>query len=216
MNDEMTPREHDDMRDLLMAGAERIRPAASRRAQVSAALAVAVVAGVIAVVATVTSNLGTDAEPAIDGPSPTRTATQGPTPSRTLPPVAEGCEPRDFPRASLPAAPPPGPGGRLSLEPDPCLTAHSLLGSATWLEDQGIDTWAIQGFQGVADIEPWIADLKDGSGRCILLRADDHNGWGEIACDAGLVPASVERVVGDLVLRFEIEDDAVAVSATAR
>lgn len=138
-----------------------------------------------------------------------------PGPTHTMPP--EWCEPSDFPRASLLEATPPAPGEHLILELDPCLTVKSLLGSYAWLEDQGIDADMIQGFQSVAGIEPWTAPLADGDGDCILIRAADHNGWGEIACDSlGVTRATVERTVDGSTLRFMIEDGAITVSGIAR
>ncbi|WP_109209149.1 MULTISPECIES: hypothetical protein [Microbacterium] len=138
-----------------------------------------------------------------EGASPTRTT------SKTMPP--DWCEPREFPEASLDGAAAPAPGEHLTLPADPCLTAKSLLGSYSWLEDQGIDADQIQGFQAVAGIEPWTAPLADGTGHCILLRADDHNGWGKIACDTPGGSASVERTVDGASLRFSLERDAVVV-----
>jgi len=133
-------------------------------------------------------------------------------PTPTMPP--EWCEPADFPRASLAGAALPNPGEQLTLKPDPCLTAKSLLGTYTWLVDKGIDAALIQGFQSVAGIEPWTAPLTDGSGRCILIRADDRNGWGTIACDSTSSPATVERTAGSSTLRFTIGNDAIAVQST--
>jgi len=128
----------------------------------------------------------------------------------------EWCEPSDLPLASLPGAALPAPGEHLTLELDPCLTAKSLLGTYMWLEDQGIDADLIQGFQRVAFNEPWIAPLADGSGRCILMRAPNGNGWATIMCDSVGVPASVDRIVDGSDLRFVIENDAIAVYVTAR
>ncbi len=126
----------------------------------------------------------------------------------------EWCEPSDFPRAWLPDATLPAPGEHIALAPDPCLSVKSLLGSYAWLEDQGIDADLIQGFQSVAGIEPWIAPLADGSGGCILIRADDRNGWGMIACDSPGAPAMIEQTVDGSTLRFVTENGVVGVYIT--
>lgn len=73
MNDGMTPREHDDVRSLLLAGAQRIRPAASRRTILSAAVSLIVVAGVVGGVAT--AALSNRAAPIAGVPSETATPT---------------------------------------------------------------------------------------------------------------------------------------------
>ncbi|MBW9111162.1 hypothetical protein JNB63_19805 [Microbacterium trichothecenolyticum] len=95
------------------------------------------------------------------------------------------------------------------------MTAKSLLGSYTWLEDQGIDADLIQGFQSVGGVEPWTAPLADGSGDCILIRADDDNGWRDIACDSPGVPAEVERTVDGAILRLTIGVDGVVAQVTS-
>ncbi|MDW4572209.1 hypothetical protein R8Z57_05380 [Microbacterium sp. M3] len=161
----------------------------------------------------------TDADAVAKSPSPTNHFEEVPTdpgtspgPTPTMPP--EWCEPADFPRRSLPEATLPARGDHLILQLDPCLTVKSLLGSYSWLESQLIDADLIQGFRNVAGIEPWIAPLADGTGRCILIRADTRNGWREIVCDAPDTPATVERTVDGSALQFRIENDAIAVYAT--
>lgn len=158
----------------------------------------------------------TETDPIAPSRSPVNTSEEvstesgrAPGPTPTMPP--EWCRPSDFPLASLTGAPLPAPGDHLTLELDPCLTVKSLLGSYAWLEDQGIDADLIQGFQSVAGIEPWIAPRADGSGSCILIRADNDNGWATIACDSLIVPARIERMVDGQALRFVTEDDAIAV-----
>ena len=132
----------------------------------------------------------------------------------TMPP--EWCKPAELPSASLPAAALPAPGEHLTLERDPCLTAQSLLGWGMWLEDQGIDSSLIQGFQSVAGLGPWTAPLADGSGRCIIVGSADGHSSGTVACDSAGVPATMERSAGDSVLRFVIENGAIAVYAASR
>ncbi|MDR7183016.1 hypothetical protein J2X85_000039 [Microbacterium trichothecenolyticum] len=135
-----------------------------------------------------------------------------PSPTPTMPP--ESCEPAEFPRASLPPADAPAPGVYLTLEPDPCLTVKSLLGWYMWLEEQGIDADLIQGFQSVAGLEPWIAPLADGSGRCIVM-GSSAGGSGAVACDSAGAAAKMERSADGSVLRFVIDKNAIAVSAAA-
>jgi len=127
------------------------------------------------------------------------------SPTPTVPP--EWCTPTDLPRASLPGVALPAPGEHVTLQLDPCLTAKSLLGSYSWLKDQWINADLIQGFESVADIEPWIAPRTDGSGSCLLIRADDSNGWREISCDSPDAPATVERTLEGSTLHFVIEND---------
>ena len=137
-----------------------------------------------------------------------------PRPTPTMPP--EWCKPAELPRASLPAAALPSPGDHLTLELDPCLTARSLLGWGMWLEDQGIDSSRIQGFQSVAGLRPWTAPLADGRGRCIIMGSADGTGTGTVACDSAGVPATMERSAGGSLLRFVIENSAIAVYAASR
>lgn len=208
MTDEMTPREHDDMRDLVLAGAQRIRPVLPTRRLASAVISVVIVAAITGgVAAMVNARVAPHEAPAV---APTDSSPQ-PWPAADPP----ACEPSNFPEASLPGIALPVPGGRVTLEEDPCLTVKSLLGSIPWLENQGIDAELIQGYESVADIQPWTAPLADGSGSCILIRGGDRNGWGPIACDSTSAPATVERTTDGSVLRFVIENDAITVYATA-
>ena len=156
----MTPREHDDMRDLLLAGAQRIRPASSYRRLATVGVAVLIVAAVTGGVAAVVIGRGAPDDDVAVAPthssptkSPVPTPFSSPSPTFTMPP--EWCEPSDLPLASLPGAALPAPGEHLTLELDPCLTAKSLLGTYFSLEGQGIDADLIQGFESVAGIEPW-------------------------------------------------------------
>jgi len=336
MTDPMTPREHDDMRDLLLAGTQRIRPAAGPRLLVAAAVAVVVVAGVVGAVATTVLTREpappVTSSPACDAPDPSQallppaavpsggsTVTLDPDPCLTatreqgeaawfdetkkvdvgslrgfqsiaglqpwtarlddgrgpclllrrvgspewtdiacgtggapssiqwliddggalrlqisggvvvvshipweqtqtdpIPPVADGCEPTDFPRASLPEAELPAPGAVLAPLPDRCLTAHSLLGSASWLEEHGVDSASVQGFQAVAGIEAWTAALRDGSGSCMLLRRDDRNGFAEVDCRSDATAPSLERDLDGAVVRFSNVDGKVEVTVVSR
>lgn len=88
MNDGgLTPREHAEMRDLVLAGTQRIRPAGSHRAQLTAAAVALVLVGAVTGGAITTATLmGTqqDAGP-VSSPAPTPTPTPSvtPTPSPT-------------------------------------------------------------------------------------------------------------------------------------
>jgi hypothetical protein len=94
MNDDLTPREHSEIRDLVLAGAQRIRPAHKHRAQFAAgAVALVLVALVTGGALATASLLGSDARPA---PSPTvsqtetpPTPTPVPTPTTTAPPAPD-------------------------------------------------------------------------------------------------------------------------------
>ena len=152
--------------------------------------------------------------PAKPSPEVSAESPISPSPTPTMPP--EWCTPAEFPGASLPEAALPAPGEHLTLELDPCLTAQSLLGWGMWLEDQGIDSSLIQGFQSVAGLGPWTAPLADGSGRCIIVGSSDSHSSGTVACDSAGVPATMERSAGGSVLRFVIENGAIAVYAASR
>lgn len=85
MNDELTPREHSEMRDSILAGAQRIHSAGQRRMQVIAAsVAFVLVAGISggAVATAALLGSGVEHEP-IATPSETVTQTPAPTPSLT-------------------------------------------------------------------------------------------------------------------------------------
>lgn len=156
---------------------------------------------------------GTSSTPPVGPSREESTPSMSPGSEPTMTP--QWCEGAEFPRASLDEAALPAKGERLTLDEDPCLTAKSLLGSYTWLEDQGIDADLIQGFQSVGGVEPWTAPLADGSGDCILIRADDDNGWRDIACDSPGVPAEVERTVDGAILRLTIGVDGVVAQVTS-
>lgn len=92
MNDEMSPREHADVRDLVMAGAQRIKPIGSRRRQVVAASAALVlVAGVSGGAIAMATQFRSADIPPVTLPSPAVTPTQTPSPSpmASLDPDAE-------------------------------------------------------------------------------------------------------------------------------
>lgn len=94
MNDELSAREHADMRDVVMAGAQRIRPAGRHRTQlVAAAVALVLIGGVTGGAVTTAALLATEQTPApaeSRTPTPTRTA---PTPTPTVSPTPTPEEP---------------------------------------------------------------------------------------------------------------------------
>ncbi|SFS00797.1 hypothetical protein SAMN04487846_1410 [Microbacterium sp. cf046] len=89
MNDDgLTPREHAEMRDLVLAGTQRIRPAGSRRNQIIAgALALVLIGAVSGAAITTAAIFGSDTTAATPTPSPT-TATSSPTPTAEPTPSA--------------------------------------------------------------------------------------------------------------------------------
>lgn len=99
MNDDLTPREHSEMRDLVLAGAQRIRPAGDRRVRIAAGAVALVLIGVVSGGAVTTAALlGSDARPA---PAPTVSETEPvPTPTPTPTPT-----PEPAPEPTAPAAP---------------------------------------------------------------------------------------------------------------
>ena len=186
------------------------RVTASWPARVAVAVIVALLTGCSAT--TEADVIAASASPTNHSDEVTSASGIPPSATPTMPP--ESCEPAEFPRASLPPADAPAPGEYLTLEPDPCLTVKSLLGWYMWLEEQGIDADLIQGFQSVAGLEPWIAPLADGSGRCIVM-GSSAGGSGAVACDSAGTPATMERSADGSVLRFVIDKNAIAVSAAA-
>lgn len=219
MSDELTPREHDDMRDLLLAGTQRIRPAVSRRAWLSAAVAIVLVAGAVGGVVATAVNIAPrgDARVASDPTATPPPAEPDPHPVMPDPghvardPNSTQIDPGEV-MPTTTTVEPPAPGAHLRLQPVPIYDDRLILGTASSLEAQGIDVPSAQGFQSVGSIHPWIANQKDGTGRCLLIRQDyDGGGWSEIVCDAGGVPASVEREVDGRTLLFTIVDGAVDV-----
>ncbi|MET0296750.1 MAG: hypothetical protein ABW024_05065, partial [Microbacterium sp.] len=74
MNDELTPREHDEIRGTLLAGAGRIKPVGAHRMQLIAASVALVLVGGVAGGAIAAGALFGSAEP-VDSPSPTVSAT---------------------------------------------------------------------------------------------------------------------------------------------
>jgi hypothetical protein len=84
MSGEMTPREHADVRDLLLAESERVQPPRARRALVSGVVAVALVAGVAGAV--VINAVGAPGSGQIAA-----SMTPEPTPSASPPLIPELC-----------------------------------------------------------------------------------------------------------------------------
>ncbi len=85
MNDDgLTPREHSEMRDILLAGTQRIRPAGSRRNQIIAgALALVLIGGVSGAAITTAAIFGTQTTATTPTPSPVETVTPTPVPTPT-------------------------------------------------------------------------------------------------------------------------------------
>lgn len=84
VNDELSPREHDDLRSTVLAGARRIKPVGAHRTQlIAASVALVLVAGVAGGAWATASLLGSGPVPAVTSPSPTPTST--PTPEPTEP-----------------------------------------------------------------------------------------------------------------------------------
>lgn len=202
MTEELTSREQLQMQDTLLAATQRIRPAVSRRATIPAVIAVVLVAGTVGGIVTTSLNSARVPDGPI-APAPTETIIDPlPTLSTPLPIATEPGAPA-LPRRVT--APPPA--THLTLQPVPEYDVRLILGTSEGLHTQGIDVASAQGFQSVSGIHPWIANLRDGSGQCILIRKDyQSGGWSEIVCDAGGAPAAVEREVDGDVLRFTIVD----------
>ncbi|MDY0909164.1 hypothetical protein [Microbacterium sp. CFBP9034] len=107
--DPLSEREHSEMRDVVLAGSQRIRPAGARRAQVIAgAVALVLVGGITGGAITTAALLGDEAAPPVATPTetaetptpvpsatPTATPTPRPTATEPAPPVvpAEGIVP---------------------------------------------------------------------------------------------------------------------------
>lgn len=97
-NDELSSREHAEMRDLLLAGTQRIRPAGSHRTQLIAGAAALVLVGAVAGGAVSAGTiLG-----GVTGASPSPTPTEEPTPTQTQTPTPT---PSSTPSPSVPAVP---------------------------------------------------------------------------------------------------------------
>jgi hypothetical protein len=73
MSNQLTPREHSDIRDLLLAGSQQIKPSGARRALVPAAVAIVLVVGVVGTV--VATTLGGSTGRIGATPQPTSTST---------------------------------------------------------------------------------------------------------------------------------------------
>ena len=90
MNDDrLSPREHSEMRDILLAGTQRIKPAGARRTQmIAASIALVLVAGVTGGAIATAAIFGSEAIPPVATPTPTLTSpdptpTTEPTPTST-------------------------------------------------------------------------------------------------------------------------------------
>lgn len=95
MSDELTPRERAEMRDLVLAGTQRIHPAGRRRSQlIAGAVALVLVGGVSGGAITTAALLGSDATPApVTTPTDRPTPTEEPTPTPTPEPPSLGAAP---------------------------------------------------------------------------------------------------------------------------
>jgi hypothetical protein len=90
VNDELTPREHDELRSRVLMGARRIKPVGAHRMQlIAASLALVLVAGVAGGAWATASLLGSGPVPAVTSPSPTPTSTPTPTAEPTPTPTQD-------------------------------------------------------------------------------------------------------------------------------
>jgi hypothetical protein len=195
MSNQMTPREHDDMRDLLLASTQRISPTGARRALISAGLALLLIGAVVgAVVATTLRPNDQVASTPTSDPVTTLT----PTPSATAENPIDG--------APLPPISFSKVGEHLTLSPDPTLTWEALHGALEWVDAHGLDIESLQGFQRADNIQPWTAMTEDGSGTCILIRTTDGSVFDSFGCDAGGAP-TVVRAAGGATMRFTLEGE---------
>ena len=101
MNDDrLSPREHSEMRDILLAGTHRIKPAGARRTQmIAASIALVLVAGVTGGAIATAAIFGSEAiapvatpTPTVTSPSPTPTTEPTPTSTPTADPPAPPAE----------------------------------------------------------------------------------------------------------------------------
>lgn len=111
-NDKLSPREHDDMRDLVLAGTHRIKPVGAHRMQiVAASVALVLVAGVTAGSIATASLLGSSPVAPAVTPTPSLTSAK-PTPQPSTSPVTPAPNPRkdqyEADIAAWPDALPPG------------------------------------------------------------------------------------------------------------
>ncbi|MEU1970651.1 hypothetical protein ABZ477_03270 [Microbacterium sp. NPDC019599] len=212
MSDQLTPREHEDMPDLQSAGTRRIRPAVSRRTWILVGVIAFLVAGTVGgVVASAQNTAPQDDSPA--DAVPTRTVAPTPVPTWTVPEEPKGFDPAAL-QPSLPGIASPAEGEHVTPLPDPTQDERVMLGTRSWLDQQGIDYVRAQGFQRVGGIQAWTAPLKDGTGSCVLIRTNfTGGGFSEVACEAAGVPAQVERDVDGTLLRFTIIGSAIDVYA---
>ena len=70
----------------------------------------------------------------------------------------------------------------VTVQPNPALTADSLLGAATWAESAGFDLETLQGYQAVGAITPWTATRWDGQQDCVLLTMNAGEIFSHVAC----------------------------------
>lgn len=83
-DDELTPREHQHIREVLLSGAHTVKPVGTHRTQlIAGALAILLVAGVTGGAIAAASNLGADGAPVTSTPSPTPSISRTPAPSPT-------------------------------------------------------------------------------------------------------------------------------------
>lgn len=89
-DDRLSDREHSEMRDTVLAGTQRIKPAGAHRAQlIAAAVALVLVGGITGGAITTAALLGSGPDTIASTPTPTVTAEPSPTPEPTPEPTVE-------------------------------------------------------------------------------------------------------------------------------
>jgi len=195
MSEELTQREHDDLRYVVLLGTQQDVRSARRRQWLALAIAL-FVGGALGAVATAGYSMR---EPVNTPPSCGVS-------------IAANCEPRPTPSATshapesdanpLPPLEIPAIGAHRTLPPDPRLTPAHLFGALERAEQQGIDSATLQGFQRVGKFEPWVADTHEGHMACISIRTSDGSLLDPMECEPfGMMP-SIEMPYEGSTLRF--------------